>query len=144
MDRRDFLTKSGAAAGLGLVGATGLDTVVKAGGGDRARLSDLPDIEWDMPTSWPAALDTIYGGAVVFAEEVGRLTAGKFVITPAPSGELVPGTEILQNVESGAYPIGHTASYYYIGLAPWTAFGTAVPFGLNARQQNAWLYEGGA
>ena len=27
-----------------------------------------------MPTSWPLALDTIYGGAVVFAEEVGRLT----------------------------------------------------------------------
>ena len=79
----------------------------------------------------------------MFAEEVGRLTGGKFVITPAPSGELVPGTEVLQNVESGAYPIGHTASYYYIGLAPWTAFGTAVPFGLNARQQNAWLYEGG-
>ena len=143
MDRREFLTKSGAAAGLGLAGATGLDTVVKAGGGEHTRLSDLPDLEWDMPTSWPAALDTIYGGAVVFAEEVGRLTGGKFVITPAPSGELVPGTEVLQNVESGAYPIGHTASYYYIGLAPWTAFGTAVPFGLNARQQNAWLYEGG-
>lgn len=143
MDRRDFLTKSGAAAGLGLAGATGLNTVVKAGGGEHARLSDLPDLEWDMPTSWPLALDTIYGGAVVFAEEVGRLTGGKFVITPAPGGELVPGTEILQNVESGAYPIGHTASYYYIGLAPWTAFGTAVPFGLNARQQNAWLYEAG-
>ena len=143
MDRREFLTKSGATAGLGLAGAAGLNTVVKAGGGEHARLSDLPDIEWDMPTSWPLALDTIYGGAVVFAEEVGRLTAGKFVITPAPGGELVPGTEVLQNVESGAYPIGHTASYYYIGLAAWTAFGTAVPFGLNARQQNAWLYEGG-
>ena len=55
MDRRAFLTKSGAAAGLGLAGATGLDTVVRAGGGERARLSDLPDLEWDMPTSWPAA-----------------------------------------------------------------------------------------
>ena len=55
----------------------------------------------------------------------------------------MPGTEILQTVQSGAYPIGHTASYYYVGLAAWTAFGTAAPFGLNARQQNAWLYEGG-
>ena len=96
-----------------------------------------------MPTSWPLNLDTIYGGAEVFAEEVGRLTGGRFVITPRAGGEVVPGLEVLQNVQSGAYPIGHTASYYYIGLEPWTAFGTALPFGLNSRQQNAWLYEGG-
>jgi len=38
---------------------------------------------------------------------------------------------------------GHTASYYYIGKNPAFAFGTAVPFGLSAQQQNAWLYEGG-
>ena len=37
----------------------------------------------------------------------------------------------------------HTASYYYFGKDPTFAFGTAVPFGLNARQQNAWLYFGG-
>ena len=55
----------------------------------------------------------------------------------------MPGLEVLQNVESGAYPIGHTAAYYYTGKAELTAFGTAMPFGLTARQQNAWLYEGG-
>ena len=33
--------------------------------------------------------------------------------------------------------------YYYFGKDPTFAFGTAVPFGLNARQQNAWLYQGG-
>jgi TRAP-type mannitol/chloroaromatic compound transport system substrate-binding protein len=38
----------------------------------------------------------------------------------------------------------HTASYYYWGKDPTFAFGTAVPFGLNARMQNAWHYEGGA
>ena len=31
----------------------------------------------------------------------------------------------------------------YIGKSWVTALGTAVPFGMNARQQNAWLYEGG-
>ena len=40
-------------------------------------------------------------------------------------------------------PIGHTASYYYVGKSPITAFGTALPFGLTSRQQDAWLYEGG-
>ena len=115
MDRREFLTKSGVAAGLGIAGGTGISRAVGAAG--RVQFSDLPDIEWEMPTSWPLNLDTIFGGAEVFAEEVGRLTGGKFVISAKPGGELVPGTEILQTVQSGAYPIGHTASYYYVGLA---------------------------
>ena len=31
--------------------------------------SDLPEIEWDMATSWPIVLDTIYGSAGFFAEQ---------------------------------------------------------------------------
>ena len=37
----------------------------------------------------------------------------------------------------------HTASYYYVGKDPTFAFGTAIPFGLNCRQQNAWMHHGG-
>jgi TRAP-type mannitol/chloroaromatic compound transport system substrate-binding protein len=33
--------------------------------------------------------------------------------------------------------------YYYWGKDPTFAFGTAVPFGLNYRQMNAWFYHGG-
>ncbi len=40
--------------------------------------------------------------------------------------------------------MSHTCSYYYVGKDPAFAFGTAVPFGLNARQINAWIYHGGA
>jgi TRAP-type mannitol/chloroaromatic compound transport system substrate-binding protein len=50
---------------------------------------------------------------------------------------------VLDVVAQGAVPIGHTAAYYYIGKTPATAFGTTVPFGLTAQQQNAWLYGGG-
>ena len=32
---------------------------------------------------------------------------------------------------------------YYTGKDPAFAFGTAVPFGLNSRQQNAWMYQAG-
>jgi len=143
MDRRSFLTKSGVAAAGAGAASVGWSSSWATASGRQPSLSDLPELEWEMPTSWPLNLDTIYGGAVVFAEEVGRLTGGRFVITPRAGGEVVPGLEVLQTVQSGAYPIGHTASYYYTGLAEWTAFGTALPFGLTARQQNAWLYEGG-
>ncbi len=103
----------------------------------------LPEIRWEMATSWPIALDTIFGGAETLAERVTAMTAGKFTIEARAAGELAPGLEVLNVVEQGAVPIGHTASYYYVGKSPVTAFGTALPFGLTSRQQNSWLYEGG-
>jgi TRAP-type mannitol/chloroaromatic compound transport system substrate-binding protein len=39
--------------------------------------------------------------------------------------------------------MGHTCSYYYVGKDPTFAIGTTLPFGLNSRQTNAWLYHGG-
>ncbi len=156
MDRREFLgiaTKGAVgAATIGLVGCnsqdaaeettapvTDAETIQEAVQAD----SSLPTIDWQMATSWPLALDTIFGGAEIFAERVAAITGGRFTISPRAGGELAPGLEVLNVVEQGAVPIGHTASYYYVGKSPVTAFGTALPFGLTARQQNAWLYEGG-
>jgi TRAP-type mannitol/chloroaromatic compound transport system substrate-binding protein len=108
-----------------------------------APTTDLPTIEWDMATSWPVALDTIFGGAQVFSDRLASLTDGKFKINPRAAGELAPPLEVLNVVSQGAVPCGHTAAYYYLGKSPAMAFGTTVPFGLTAQQQNAWLYEGG-
>jgi len=103
----------------------------------------LPEINWQMTTSWPVALDTIFGGAQAVADRVSAMTGGKFVIEARAAGEIAPGLEVLNVVEQGAVPMGHTASYYYVGKSPTVAFGTALPFGMTSRQQNAWLYEGG-
>ena len=155
MDRREFLgiASKGAlgAASIGLVGCnTPEEETAPENITDEATLTEavqadngLPTIEWEMATSWPLALDTIFGGAEIFAERVSAMTNGKFTIIPRAGGELAPGLEVLNVVEQGAVSIGHTASYYYTGKSPVTAFGTALPFGLTARQQNAWLYEGG-
>lgn len=141
MERRQFL-KLASAGALGAValaacttGDPDLDGAVQDG--------SLPDLEWEMGTSWPTSLDTIWGGAEVFADAVSKMSGGKFMITAREGGALFPGLEVLQNVQSGAVNIGHTASYYYVGLAQVTAFGTALPFGLTYRQQNAWLHEAG-
>lgn len=140
-DRREFLKKASIA---GVAGASTFLAQPKAADiVAAAQDADLPTIEWDMATSWPVALDTIFGGAQSFADAVARLTSGKFVITPRAAGELAPGLEVLNVVEQGAVPCGHTASYYYVGKSPATAFGATVPFGLSAQQQNSWLYEGG-
>jgi TRAP-type mannitol/chloroaromatic compound transport system substrate-binding protein len=59
------------------------------------------------------------------------------------AGELVPGLQVMDAVESGTVQAGYTAGYYYIGKHPALAFETSVPFGFTPRQQNAWLYYGG-
>jgi TRAP-type mannitol/chloroaromatic compound transport system substrate-binding protein len=105
--------------------------------------AQAPEVKWPMATSWPPSLDTLFGATQYFAERVGALTSGKFKITAEPAGKLSKGTDILDVVSQGAVPIGHTASYYYVGKSPVTAFGTALPFGMTAQQNNAWFYEGG-
>ena len=99
-----------------------------------------PEIEWEMATSWPTALVTLFGSAQYFAARVGELTGGRFTINARPAGEIVGGLEVLQTVRDLGVEVGHTASYYYVGISPVQQFGTAVPFGLTQRQQNAWLY----
>ncbi|MEA5616898.1 TRAP transporter substrate-binding protein [Cronbergia sp. UHCC 0137] len=102
----------------------------------------LPTVRWRMTTSWTKTLGT-YIGAETIAKRVKEMTQGRFTITPFAAGELVPGLQVLDAVQAGTVECGHTASYYYIGKNPALAFATSVPFGLNAQQQNAWLYHGG-
>ncbi|PZV01991.1 MAG: ABC transporter substrate-binding protein [Leptolyngbya sp.] len=104
---------------------------------------DLPRIDWQMATSWPAALDTILGGATTFADRVSAMSGGQFTISPRSAGEIAPPLEVLNVVSQGAVPCGHTASYYYVGRSPVMGFGASLPFGFTPQQQNAWLYEGG-
>lgn len=149
MNRRDFLqtmaTRTVAATALGFAAGCGAQQagMVTPAPDAIAQDSSLPELSWQMATSWPVALDTIFGGATVFADRVAALSGGKFKIEPRAAGELAPGTQVLDVVSQGAVECGHTASYYYIGKSPVCAFGTALPFGLNAQQQNAWLYDGG-
>ena len=47
----------------------------------------------------------------------------------------MPGLQAADAVTNGSVEMCQTSSYYYVGKDPTFAFGTAVPFGLNARQQ---------
>jgi TRAP-type mannitol/chloroaromatic compound transport system substrate-binding protein len=103
----------------------------------------LPSLRWKMATSWPTSLKTLYGAAETVAQRVSEMTDGRFKIQVFSAGEIVPGLEVLDAVQQGTVECGHSASYYYIGKNLALAFGTCVPFGLNAQQQNAWLHQGG-
>jgi TRAP-type mannitol/chloroaromatic compound transport system substrate-binding protein len=130
MQRRSFLKK--AAAGLA-VGAAATPALAQA----------QPEIKWRLASSFPKSLDTIYGAAELISKRVAAATNNKFQIQVFAAGELMPGPAVLDGVKDGTVQCGHTASYYFVGKDPTFAFDTAMPFGLNARQQNAWMYHGG-
>ncbi len=132
MDRRDFLK----IAGLALAG-TGLSNLVKAPAVHARRR-----IRWRMVSSFPKSLDVIYGGGKIVCDLVREMSGGMFDIRIYAAGEIVPGLKVLDAVSDGSVQAGHTALYYYVGKNLALAFGTAIPFGLVYRQQNAWLYEG--
>jgi TRAP-type mannitol/chloroaromatic compound transport system substrate-binding protein len=130
MKRRLFLKS----AGLGLAaGAVAAPAIAQSN----------PELRWRLASSFPKSLDTLFGTAEFLAKRVADATDSKFQIRVFAGGEIVPGLQVLDAVQNGTVELGHTADYYYIGKDPTFAFGTALPFGLNLRQQNAWMYHGG-
>jgi TRAP-type mannitol/chloroaromatic compound transport system substrate-binding protein len=102
-----------------------------------------PTVRWRMPSSFPKSLATVFGNAEAIAESVSKITDGKFTISTHGAGELVPPLAILDAVQDKTVQCGHTAGFYYIGKEPALVFDTGVPFGMNPRQHNAWMNQGG-
>jgi TRAP-type mannitol/chloroaromatic compound transport system substrate-binding protein len=130
VERRSFLKKASVGLAAGAVAAPAI-------------AQSAPTIKWRLASSFPKSLDTIYGAAETMAKRVAEATGGKFQIQVFAAGEIVPGPGVLDAVKDGTVEIGHTASYYFVGKDPTFAFDTAVPFGLNSRQQTAWMMQGG-
>src|SRR3954468_2683650 len=131
MKRRQFIKTAG--AGLAASAAIAAPAIAQS----------MPEVKWRLTSSFPKSLDTIYGGAEFLAKQVSELTDGKFQIQVFAAGEIVPGLQALDAVSNGTVEAAHTVSYYYVGKNPTFAIAASVPFGLNARQQNSWLYQGG-
>ncbi len=135
-NRRAILAAGTAGAGVGVAAvASALPSPAVA--------QSQPTVRWRLVSSFPKSLDTIYGAAEWIAARVAALTDGRFQIRVFAAGEIVPGLQVLDAVRDGTVECGHTASYYYVGKDPTFAFDCSMPFGLNARQQNAWMYAGG-
>jgi TRAP-type mannitol/chloroaromatic compound transport system substrate-binding protein len=139
MKRRQFVLKGSLAAAAGALAA---GCASGESGSGAAAVQTRPRLNWRLTSSFPRSLDTIYGAAEVLANRLSELTDGRFSIRVFPAGELVPYNQVLESVQKGTVQMGHSASYYFTGLNPALAFDATVPFGLNARQLNAWFYHG--
>ncbi|HUD88587.1 MAG TPA: twin-arginine translocation signal domain-containing protein, partial [Xanthobacteraceae bacterium] len=130
MKRRDFLKVSATGAAVTAVASPAI-------------AQSSPELKWRLTSSFPKSLDTLFGGADVFAKQVAEMTDNKFQIQIFAAGEIVPGLQALDATSNGTVELSHTAAYYYVGKDPTFAIYTSVPFGLNARMQNSWWYQGG-
>ncbi len=128
MDRRSILKNAGIAGVL----AAGAAPAVHA----------QAAIRWRLASSFPKPLDTIYGGAEVFANAVKAMSGGKFEISVHAAGELMPPFGVVDGVQQGSVEMCHTVPYYFYGKNPAFAIGSAIPFGMNARQMTAWMMHG--
>ncbi|MEP7275717.1 MAG: TRAP transporter substrate-binding protein [Betaproteobacteria bacterium] len=130
MERRSFIKHTGLAG-------------ILAAGSAPAFAQANPEVKWRLASSFPKALDTIFGAAEVISKRVAAGTNNKFQIQVFAGGEIVPAFGVVDAVQNATVQCCHTAPYYFFGKDPTFAFGCAIPFGMNARQQNAWMMHGG-
>lgn len=132
MQRRSFIKKAtlGAVAGSAAVAAP---VFAQAN----------PKINWKMTSTFGPSLPPLFSTSQRFVKMVEEATDGNFSIRLYPGGEIVPGFGVMDAVSNRTVECGQTASYYYYGKDPAFCFDTAVPFGLNTRQMDAWVHNGG-
>ncbi|WP_304641926.1 TRAP transporter substrate-binding protein [Pseudomonas sp.] len=138
MKRRELLTAAGLGLGAAALAGCGEPAGQSAPAGDPGQR-----FRWKMVTSWPENFPGLGTTAERFARTVNQLSGGRLSIQVFAAGELVPALEVFDAVSGGTAELGHSAAYYWKGKTAAAPYFTAVPFGLNAQEMNAWLYNGG-
>jgi len=130
MKRREFFKKAGTATAVGAVAAASSFPAPAIAAGRK---------QWNAVSAFGKA--GLLGQALEeFAKFVGAASDGKLTIKPYHAGELVKPFEAMDAVQSGAAQMGYGAPYYWAGKSDSISFVAAMPFGLTAQEQNAWLY----
>ncbi len=141
VSRRDFLNKGAkivAAGSAGLLAACGTEK-----NGEAPAVHTRKTFRWKMVTTWQPHFPVMGEGADRAAKWIEEMSEGRLKIDVYGGGELVPALQAFDAVTQGVAQMSHGASYYWAGKIPAAQFFSAVPFGMNAQQMNAWLYFGG-
>lgn len=128
MKRRDFIA----------AGAVGAATVPLA-----SPAVAQGKIEWKLPTAFPENAPGVGSNVRNIADKVGAMSDGRLTFKVFGAGELVPPFGVEDAVQQGNAEVGHGPPYYAAGKNPSLHWFTAVPFGMTASEQVAWLQEGG-
>ncbi|MFC4701668.1 TRAP transporter substrate-binding protein [Glaciecola siphonariae] len=99
--------------------------------------------KWKLVTSWPKNFPGLGRAPETFATYVNEMSGGRLQVTVYGAGELVPGFEVFNAVSGGSAEMGHAGAYYWKGKIPAAPIFSAIPFGMNVTEMNAWLHYGG-
>ncbi len=138
MDRRRFVAALGLGTAAGALSGCGANERK-----DTETRKDQKQHQWRLVTTWPKHYPGLGSAPENFAKLARELSGGRLDIKVHGAGEMVPAMEVFDAVSQGSAEMGHSAAYYWRGKHAATPFFTAVPFGMNAQEINAWLAHGG-
>ena len=129
MDRRGFLTRAGAVAG---VSATFPAPAIAQG----AR-------ELKMVTSWPKGFPGLGSSAERLGSAITANTGGRLKVQVFGAGQFVNAFEVFDAVSGGVADMYHSFEGYFEKKSPAFNFFSAIPFGFTADEMAAWIHFGG-
>lgn len=128
MDRRSFLRTStigGAAAAASTLAAPAIS---------QSRNTCV------IVSTWPRGFPGLGTGAERLAAAITTATDGAITTEYYAAGERVGAFDVFDAVSAGDAQAYHGADYYWKGKHPAWSYITAVPFGLTAQEQNAFIH----
>ncbi|MGM0676965.1 TRAP transporter substrate-binding protein [Ectothiorhodospira marina] len=143
MRRREFLGKAGGLAALASAGALAGCGSPEANGESTGVRDTGLRFHWRMVTAWPHGSPGLGAGAEYLARAINELSGGRISVRVFGADDLVPALEVFDAVARGSAEIGHGAAHYWEDVGPAAQLFTSVPFGMNAQETHAWLYQGG-
>ncbi|HIC69688.1 MAG TPA: C4-dicarboxylate ABC transporter, partial [Candidatus Latescibacteria bacterium] len=100
-------------------------------------------VNWKMAGAYSSTTPIVGDSGPLWSKKLEHVSGGRLRIKYFDPGKLVPVLEIFDSVSKGAVDAGWTSAGYWIGKLPSAALFSAVPFGPNALEYMAWIYEGG-
>ena len=106
--------------------------------------SDTPGgaVEWKVAGTFPSSLPSLGGTGARMAGGLLALSGGRIKLQVFEPGELVAPLEVFEAVSKGTVDAGLSSPASWSERMPAVAFFGAPPFGADAVETLAWLYEG--
>ena len=95
-----------------------------------------------VPVCFATSLPVIGDSAVWLADNLKTASDGNIVMKIYEPGALLPPFEILEAVSEGKVNAGLASAAYWQGKLPAASFFSTVPFGPEAPEYMAWLFQG--
>ena len=96
-----------------------------------------------MGSAYPSKLVQLGGLGKTLEANVNAISGGDVQLKFYEPGALVPALELFDAVKSGAVDAAWSTPGYWQGKEPALALFSAVPFGPDASEYGAWLFNGG-